>query len=296
MKSILSTLFTFLLFCGFDSALAGDDLICCGGEEVSIVDPANPEVVKWSWRAADSPTIPKDFRMKFRATDECKPYRGGRILITSSSGGVTLIDRDTRKCLFLAEARNAHSACLLPANSIAVASSTGGDEIIFFDREDARQPAVPVEQIPLKGAHGVVWDARRDCLWALGEVELLCLFADVDAESSKRWSVGARHALPNAGGHDLSLAEDGVNLLVTTTSKVLVFHRDESTFSPFEMITDSRKIKSIDAHSTTGKIVYHQASKTHWSSDMIRFVGSDPVKVEGARLYKIRWDDPDIAP
>lgn len=50
------------------------------------------------------------------------------------------------------------------------------------------------------------------------------------------------------------------------------------------------------AHSATGKIVYHQASKTHWSSDTIRFVDSDPVTLENARLYKVRWDDPDQVP
>jgi hypothetical protein len=40
------------------------------------------------------------------------------------------------------------------------------------------------------------------------------------------------------------------------------------------------------------KIVFHKASKEHWSSDTVRFVVSDPLKLEGERLYKIRWDAP----
>ena len=105
-------------------------LICCGADEVFIIDPAQPHVKKWSWRAADSPAIPESFRNKFRSTDDCKPYAPNQMLITSSSDGVALIDRRTRKCLFLAQSRNAHSACLLPGNQVVVAASNGGDGVV----------------------------------------------------------------------------------------------------------------------------------------------------------------------
>ena len=136
---------------------SADDIVCCGGDEVFIINTANPLVKKWSWRAGDSPSIPDGFRAKFRSTDDCKPYEGGLILVTSSSGGVALIQRSTKMCQFLAESRNAHSACLLPADRLAVAASYGGDEMQFYDLTDDRKPAVPVQTIPLEGAHGAVW-------------------------------------------------------------------------------------------------------------------------------------------
>ena len=51
------------------SASAGD-LICCGGKEVYIIDPARPSEKTWTWRAADSPSIPVSFRPRFRSTDD----------------------------------------------------------------------------------------------------------------------------------------------------------------------------------------------------------------------------------
>src|SRR5829696_2620291 len=84
------------------SASAGQptdsELIVCGWDEVFILalgDGATPTHRKvWSWRAADSSEIPKDMHALFRTTDDCKPVDGGRrILISSSGGGVALVDR-----------------------------------------------------------------------------------------------------------------------------------------------------------------------------------------------------------
>ena len=272
------------------------NLICCGADEVFIIDPADPGRKIWSWRAKDSASIPESFRAKFRSTDECKPYAGDLLLVTSSSGGVALIQRATKKCLFLAESRNAHSACLLPQDQIAVASSYGGDKVEFYDRQAADKPAAAQQSIPLKGAHGTVWDAKRKCLWALGGDELLRLVANGRAAIDQRWSVAARHRLPTPGGHDLSPAGDGVRLLVTSNTQVLLFDRDEPSFQVHKQFGDAAKVKSITVHPRTKKIVYHQASKEHWWSDTIRFDQRDPIRLQGERLYKVRWDQPEELP
>ena len=277
--------------CCEEHVIAGD-IICCGGDEVFVVDPLKPSVKKWSWRAGDSPSIPDDFRAKFRATDDCKPYQGDTILITSSGGGVSLINRTTKKCLFLADARNAHSACLLPRNRVAVASSYGGDEMQFYDLADGRKPAVPLQTIRLNGAHGTVWDNERKCLWALGGDELLRLVIKEQAVRGMQWSIGSRHSLPSPGGHDLSPMHNGTQLFVTSNTQVLLFNCDENTFERHTEFGDQLRIKSVDIHPVTRAIVFHKASTEHWSSDMARFVGRDPQKLDGERLYKIRWDVP----
>ena len=100
------------------------DLICCGAQEVFIIGSEKDNARKWTWRASDSPSIPKKAHAWFRTTDECKPV-GKCILITSSSGGVALIRREDKACLFLAHARNAHSACLLPGDRVNVMVAFG---------------------------------------------------------------------------------------------------------------------------------------------------------------------------
>jgi len=264
------------------------DLILCGGVQVSVISLQKPTTPKWAWVAGDSPSIPAEFRAKFRSTDECKSYSGGLLLITSSSGGVALIDRETKKCLFLAESRNAHSACLLPDRQIAVAASYGGDEIQFFDRKDQQRPAKPVQTIPFRGAHGTVFDADRNCLWTLGDSEL----AQLTRRKNGHWSIKSALKLPTQGGHDLSRVHDGRQLYVTSGTQVLVFDREQETFAVHPTIGDRLKVKSVDRHPETGRIVFHQGTQNTWWSDTILFVGGNPVKLPNARLYKVRWDIP----
>ncbi|MGB7324481.1 MAG: DUF6528 family protein [Rubripirellula sp.] len=268
------------------------DLICCGGDEVFVIAIDDPTFKKWSWRSEQSPSIPKDLGKRFRSTDDCKPYEGGLVLITSSSGVVALIDRPSKACRFLAESRNAHSACLLPGRQIAVASSFGGDQIQFFDRDDVQQPATEVQSLALLGAHGLVWDTQRDCLWALGEKELLVLVADANAKSAVRWSVRSRTPLPSNGGHDLSPQHDAKHLYVTTDTQVLIFECDKLSFTVAEGFGDQAKVKSVDRHATSNRIVFHQATSENWWSDTIRFADAKPIQLGDQRLYKIRWDMP----
>jgi len=268
-----------------------EQLICCGADRVFIVDATDPTKERWSWNASDSPSIPNDFRAKFRSTDDCKPYAGGLILVTSSAQGVALIERRSQRCLFLAEVRNAHSGCLLPGNQIAVAASTGADEIQFFSQADQRRPAVPEHRIPLAGAHGTVWDSNRARLWALGTDELLEIKRGSDA-NVEAWNVAERYRLPSSGGHDLSPVHDDTQLFVTTDTQVLRFNMNDGEFTLAEGFGNQKKIKSVDLHPVTGRIVFHQALPDEWWSHTIRFNDVASVTLDEQRLYKIRWDVP----
>ncbi|MGB7342816.1 MAG: DUF6528 family protein [Pirellulaceae bacterium] len=277
-------------------ASANDDLICCGASEVFIIDPAQPNVKKWSWQAKDSPSIPTELRGSFRSTDDCKPFRDDLLLITSSGRGVALIERSTKKCLFMTVVRNAHSGCLLPQNQLAVAASYGADAIQFYDRKNEEIPAATVQEIELVGAHGTVWDAKRDCLWALGGEELVKVESDPEVTVDRRWSITARYKLPSSGGHDLSMAQTLQQLFVTTDTQVLKFDLAKQAFEPQTGFHDQIKIKSVDQHPETGRIVFHRASGENWWSDTIRFEDTSPITLAGERLYKIRWDNPIAQP
>lgn len=271
-------------------------LICCGDKEVFILglERDRPAVSDrtWRWRATDSPQVPEDKHDWFRSTDECKPYKDS-ILITASSGGVALIRRSDKACLFLAYGRNAHSACLMPDRRIAVASSFGGDEMLLFEQGDSTEEAEPIARLPLIGAHGVVWDNERERLWALGNERLLLLDVEADGETPS-FVIEGEWQLPTPGGHDLSTLKDPAKLFVTSGKHVYRFDKETGEFELDEEIGDLGRVKSVTQNSATGEIVYHQAIEGDWASDTIRFVGErKEIIVENERLYKVRWDLPD---
>lgn len=268
-------------------------LICCGGEEVFVlrVNAKEPKMSDrtWRWRATDSPEIPDGAHSWFRSTDECKPLQDS-ILITSSSGGVALVRRSDKSCLFYTHARNAHSACMLPDNRIAVASSFGGDELLLYDVGDSTKQAKPVANISLRGAHGAVWDSDRDRLWALGSDELLLVEIRKNGNrvkllKRKSWK------LPSPGGHDLAQMRDQHRLYVTTNEHVYQFDKRQGQFSLDRTLGNHKKVKSVTPHPITGEVVYHQATDRNWWSDTIRFVGDrGNLRLTNERLYKVRWD------
>lgn len=275
------------------AALAMEKLICCGAKEVFILqiyeDTTVSPKLAWSWKAEDSAEIPAASRGTFASTDECKAV-GEFILITSSSGGVALIRRRDKSCQFLTYAKNAHSACLLPDYRVAVASSFGGDELLVYKLAKPNgSPAKPMAAIPLRGAHGTVWDKELNRLWALGSDELLLV--DIGDEQEPKLRVDRRFDLPTPGGHDLAQTRDKSVLWVTTNKHVYRFSKKNGRFAADPTLADQPKVKSVCEHPRTGEIVYHQATPKHWWSDTIRFVGDrKAIQLPGRRLYKIRWD------
>ena len=277
------------------SGQVATDLICCGWDEVFIIRSVNDTTRKWTWRASDSTAIPTEAHPWFQTTDECKPL-GKFILITSSSGGVALVRRDDRHCSFYTYARNAHSACLLPDERIAVASSTGGDELLVFDLNHSGAEVEPLARMVLKGAHGAHWDSRRARLWALGSEELLLVqvkgtIAVTTLEVNRRWN------LPTDSGHDLFPCRDPRFLFVTSGTHVYRFDTETGRFALDDALGETPRVKSVDQHAGTGSLVYHQATVEHWWSDTIRFAGSErTIALPGERLYKVRWDVPRMGP
>lgn len=276
------------------SVWAKDRLICCGADEVFIIeleeDAVEASAPVWSWKAEDSAEIPEAGRRSFASTDECKPV-GEFLLITSSSGGVALVRRSDKRCVFYTQARNAHSACLLPDYRVAVASSFGGDELLIYElTRPSGSPAEPIAKIALRGAHGAVWDPNLKRLWALGSDELLLVDVGVKPTASKL-KVEKRIELPSAGGHDLWQSREPSTLFVTTNEHVYRFNKKDERFTLHRVLADQLKVKSVCDHPQTGEIVYHMGTKDTWWSDTIRFVGGrQEIQLPDRRLYKVRWD------
>ena len=179
-------------------------LLACGWDEVFVLEIADTPRKVWRWKAADRPELPAEYRTKFRTTDECKPVAGNRILITASSDGAALVDRATGQTLWWGACGNAHSAELLPGDRIVLACSLRegtGNKLALFD---VREPGREMFATELHSGHGVVWDAARSRLWALGEKELRAYRLEAWESAQPSLALDARYPLPDADGHELA--------------------------------------------------------------------------------------------
>ena len=270
-------------------------LIICGWDEVFTLDVSDPSVATpektWSWKGKECLKVPETHRGLFGTTDDCKPVAGtDRILISSSGGGVALVERQTNETLFYARVGNAHSVEILPNNRMVAAASTNaeGNRVVLFDLARSDKPLWHDE---LYSGHGAVWDAKRQILWALGYDQLRAYhLADWDSDAPHLVRV-ATYRLPDNGGHDLQPVPGDDNLIVTTNSNVYLFDRDSLMFAPHPQLKDQARVKSVSIHPKTGQLAYTQAEGQNWWTEHIHFLNpSGTIHLSGERIYKVRWN------
>ncbi len=298
-----------------------EPLVLCGWDEVFLLELSDAEKGKieklWSWRAADRKELPETMRRKFLSTDDCKPIEGGaKILISSSSGGCALVERASGRVLWYADVPNAHSLELLPGNRVVVASSVSpkGNRLLLFDLARSDQA---IWETPLISAHGVVWDEKRQLLWALGLTEVRC-YEPKDLSRNRqtiaarpenpgapeRSGIGSKNLagpepsftmkasfpLPDDGGHDLQAVPRGNDLVVTTGRHVYLFDREERRFRLHPELGDKANVKCVSVHPIGGRTVFVQGGSKEWWTEKIGLLSpAGEARLPGERLYKARW-------
>jgi hypothetical protein len=283
----------------FSQIGTADALFVCGWDEVFVLK-LTPNAEKpakvWSWRAATSRGLPKLMSTKFATTDECKAIEQGRkVLITSSTNGVALVEQSTGRTLFYASVPGAHSAELLPSGRVVATGSDsliGGHTLELFDVNTSNRPLWKTE---LYSGHGVYWDQVHKVLWALGRYELRQY--ELAKWESKLPELKLRQSfpLPSPGGHDLSPAPDQSSLYITTDTDVVLFDLRSNSFRSDPRMKQLAFVKSVDVHPVTNRLAYVQAEGGYWWSSRIHFLEPDQAKasqtiaLEGERLYKARW-------
>lgn len=271
----------------------------CGKANLAIFQLSTeaPDAIEevWRWVPAEYEGLPDDAGRLFRHIDECWPLEGGsKILITSSTDGVGIVDRAKRQFHFVGEATNAHSAALTPGGNIAVAASKGGDELILFDKGSVDHR---LASAPLKLAHGVLWDARRRRLIALGD-ERLAIFKIIKTDDQGvRLKETKSFSLPEAGGHNLSWGLGRESLFISTASCVWLFDLSTDEFSHDPNLSQSPYIKSVSVNAAGDVILWVQADQEKWWSDAVHLTAAQrtytlPV---GMEIYKARWFGPSEA-
>jgi hypothetical protein len=153
----------------------------------------------------------------------------------------------------------AHSMETLPLGRLVVAVSVlpkDGDALRVYDAASKRR----LIDIPFPAAHGVVWDAARQRLYALGGGHLVVYALEEWSGDHPSFKQEAVYDVPGLtrNGHDLSVL-DGDILIATTTDRVWTFDRNTGVFAPFQPLAGRRDVKAVSVNPRSGHILFQQA-------------------------------------
>ena len=267
-------------------------LAVCGGKEVKIIDMQSSlgdnvtEV--WSWSVEDKTEgLPAEYAEYLTPLDECKFVDGNKkLLLTSSSSAVVLLDIKSKACEFYARTPMAHSADLLPNNRIAVALSTNkkGNSLEIYD---ISQPEKVLWRDSLYSGHGAVWHAERESLYALG-YDVLREYKLKDWQSdTPSLELAASWPLPIKSGHDL-VKIDAEYMLVSGHEGVRWFNVESGEFSPFEPLKDTHNVKSVNYSRKLNRLIYTKGEVSWWTHNIYQQNPDKTITIDSLNIYKVR--------
>ena len=280
------------LLCAGCTSVKKEWMAVCGDGIVRIIDMAESDSTDikevWRWDKDDPQVnLPKGYDMLMRNLDECKFVDNNtKMLLTASGDGMMLLDIETKDILCYAHVPMAHSADLLPNNRIAVALSihNKGNALEIYDIDT---PEKVVFRDTLYSGHGVVWNEKRQRLYALGykelkEYELVDWNTDQPSlRQVKMWEI------PMESGHDLSPVDDN-RMLVSAHEGVMWFDIDKEEFSPFEPLCDVENVKSVNYDPETQKLVYTKAEINWWTHHIYQENPDKVITMDSLKVYKVR--------
>ena len=296
MKCGIKQLVLLLVFCMI--SLNAKDLrnqILCSNQatrDVLVMDVdgdwSKPESILWKWNPEGDPNIPADRLKRFNHIDETKVVNGGKqILVTSSTGGMALVDVATKQSVFTGyPGGSTHSADLLPDGTIITASSTG-NFLMVFTRKDGDKTAHKTFKLTFADAHGVVWDKLLGLVWAVGKEAVICCRYNFDYENPQLTIVESFPLKPNPyWGHDLILLEKERKLLMTGRN-MLEF---DTMTGQYKLFLKRKSVKSISIHPETGEQLVQIPKENYWNDTVTLLNGDRKWTLPGnAKIYKARW-------
>lgn len=285
--------------CAFSAARAQPSAFyACGSNEVQKFASAGAGFQGvWRWRAEDHLTAEELGRSvdgkthAFAKIDECKPDPDGRhIMVTASTGGVALLELPSGRVVFRDYIPMAHSIERLPDERLVVAASDNpeGDRLTVFELLTKR----PLLQVPFASAHGVVWNAKRQRLYAIGKT-VLAVFA-LENWNGAAPSLRLEHseALPGEQtGHDLAEI-DADHLLFSTRDSVWQIDLRDNAITPFAPLAGHRNIKSVSILPTNGRVLYQEPEESWWAFKARLLSPAETIATPDIHLYKLRWAPP----
>ncbi|SDE16027.1 DUF6528 family protein [Niabella drilacis] len=267
------------------------DIVVCGDDKVLLLNSrksATAPAVSWRWKVSDAQGLPPAYQKWMVPLDDCKPVMNrSRLLLTSSGGGVVLLDIKTQKPVFYARVPMAHSAEILPGNRVVVALSTHpqGNSIELYDLD---KPEQRLFRDSLYSGHGVVWSPKYQRLFALGFGELRAYALQDWNSAAPRLRLEQKWRLPSEGGHDLS-AMDPETLIVTTHHNVFTFAIPEARFKVFEPLKERQNIKSANYDPHKKQLLFTQAEESWWTYHIYMRNPDRTITIPDIKLYKTRF-------
>lgn len=225
------------------------------------------------------------------------------VAVCSSKGFLGVADYATGKKIWEVDASvaaNPHAIEYLPNGNVAAAASQGGWVRVYA----ASQNSTDFAKAFLAGAHGVVWDAKRNVLWAVGN-DVLTAFriGGTDAAPTlKEAAADYRVHLPSDGGHDLSPVQGNPDRLwVSTNSGVYQYDIETETFhTDYAAVltmnhTGCKGISNYRESDTVVNVFPNGAQPGGWNSDRVYVSFTENGKSFGrthihstASFYKVR--------
>ena len=267
-------------------------LAVCGGKEVKIIDMQSSQgdnvAEVWSWSVEDQTQgLPAEYAEYLTPLDECKFVDGNKkLLLTSSSSAVVLLNIKSKACEFYARTPMAHSADLLPNNRIAVALSTNkkGNSLEIYD---ISQPEKVLWRDSLYSGHGAVWHTERESLYALG-YDVLREYKLKDWQSdTPSLELAASWPLPIKSGHDL-VKIDAEHMLVSGHEGVRWFNVESGEFSPFEPLKDTHNVKSVNYSRKLNRLIYTKGEVSWWTHNIYQQNPDKTITIDSLNIYKVR--------
>lgn len=291
MKFLKWIPFTVFLSATFGCDKKPNEIIACGDDQVIVIDSkasvSYDVKILWRWKVSEANDLPDPYQKLLVPTDECKPVDGNKkILITSSGGGVVLVDRKTKKSLFYAHSPMAHSAEILPNERVVIALSThkDGNSIEVYD---LKVPEKVIFKDSLYSGHGVVWMSKQKSLFALGYNELRRYTLKDWNSDRPELQLEEKWILPDNGGHDLMAVSDS-KLILTTTKNVWVFNIPGKEFSPFEPLKQMSNIKSVNYNESTEELIYTKGEISWWTHNIYCRNPDKTLIIPRINIYKAR--------
>jgi hypothetical protein len=280
------------LLCAGCTSVKKEWMAVCGDGIVRIINMAESDSTDikevWRWDKDDPQVnLPKGYDTLMRNLDECKFVDNStKMLLTASGDGMMLLDIETKDILCYAHVPMAHSADLLPNNRIAVALSihNKGNALEIYDIDT---PEKVVFRDTLYSGHGVVWNEKRQRLYALGykelkEYELVDWNTDQPSlRQVKMWEI------PMESGHDLSPVDDN-RMLVSAHEGVMWFDIDKEEFCPFEPLSNVENVKSVNYNPETQRLIYTKAEINWWTHHIYQENPDKVIKMDSLKVYKVR--------
>ncbi|MBO9613067.1 MAG: hypothetical protein J7619_10255 [Dyadobacter sp.] len=273
----------------FSQSIPEKSFLVCGDSKVLVVDYSKSRdsipKIKWSWDAHQAIELPEHFRTKlFNTMDDCKAVRGGKqLLVSSSSGAIALLNVRDKKVLFRASVPNSHSIELLPGDLIAAAASVhpAGNKLMLFS---LKQPDKPLYTDSLYSAHGVVWNEKRQSLFALG-YDVLREYKIISGNSLKmvdKWTI------PGIGGHELQPANASGDLFVTEHHGTWLFSLATQQFAKIPGFPDAENVKSL-GRDASGQYIYTIPEESWWTFHVKFYEPARKFAFPDMHVYKARW-------